>query len=51
MKDMVEKMAYIYWYENMSRMGYKLTPKDTQLYEKVKHEVMDFGYAFSEKHK
>ena len=49
--DMIDKMAYVYWYENMVKMGYKLTPKDTQLYEKVKHEVMDFGFDFSEKNK
>ena len=48
---MIDKMAYVYWYENMVRMGYKLTSKDTELYEKVKHEVMDFGYKYSEKHK
>ena len=46
--DMIDKLAYLYWYENMSRMGYWLTPKDTELYEKVKHEVMDFGFKYSE---
>ena len=45
---MIDKLAFIYWYENMIKMGYKLTPKDTQIYETVKHEVMDFGYAYLE---
>jgi hypothetical protein len=49
--DMVEKIAFLYWYEHMLKMGYKLTPKDTQLYEKIKHEVMDFGFNYSEKNK
>ena len=49
--DIVEKMAFIYWYETMRNKGYKLVPKQTQLYEQVKHEVMDIGFAFSEKNK
>ena len=46
--DMIDKLTYLYWYEHMTKNGYRLTPKDTQLYEKVKHEVMDFGYKYSE---
>ena len=49
--DMIDKLAYLYWYEHMIKSGYKLTPKDTQLYEEVRHEVLDFGFAFSEKRK
>ena len=47
--DMIDKLAYLYWYEHMTKNGYKLTPKDTELYEQVKHEVLDFGYAYAEK--
>ena len=49
--DMIDKLAYLYWYENMASKGYKLPPNQTQLYEDVKHEVMDFGFAFLEKNK
>jgi len=49
--DIVEKMAYIYWYENMSSKGYKLPPNQTQLYEDMRHEIMDMGFAFLEKNK
>ena len=48
---MIDKLAYLYWYENMASKGYKLPPNQTQLYEDVKHEVMDFGFAFLEKNK
>ena len=44
--DMIDKLAFVYWYEHMSKKGYKLTQKDTQVYEDVKHEVLDFGYAY-----
>lgn len=46
--DIIDKMAYVYWYEHMSRSGYKLTPKQTEMYEKVRHEVMDYGYNYFE---
>lgn len=49
--DIVEKMAYIYWYENMASKGYKLPPNQTQLYEDIRHEIMDMGFAFLEKNK
>lgn len=49
MKDMIEKLAYVYWYEHMSSHGFKLTPKQTELYEKVRHEIMDFGYEYFDK--
>ena len=49
--DIIEKMSYLYWYEHMVAKGYKLPPSQTQLYEDVKHEIMDFGFAFSEENK
>ena len=41
--DMIDKMAYVYWYEHMKQSGFKLTPKQTQMYEQVRHEVMDYA--------
>ena len=46
--DMIDKLAFVYWYEHMSKKGYKLTQKDTEVYETVKHEVLDYGYAYIE---
>jgi len=48
--DMIDKLAFLYWYETMSEKGFKLTPKQTQLYEDVKHEVMEYGYNYFENH-
>ena len=42
------KLAYLYWYEKMSSKGYKLTPKQTQFYEQIKSEVMEYGYNIIE---
>lgn len=50
MKDLANKLSYIYWYETMSKKGIKLTPKQTQLYENIKHEVMEYGYNYFENH-
>lgn len=47
---MLKKLAYCYWYEHMRSKGYKLTPKQTQLYENIKHEVMEYGYNYFENH-
>ena len=44
--DMIDKLAFVYWYEHMVKKGYKLTQKDTEIYETVKHEVLDYGYAY-----
>ena len=49
--DMIDKLAFLYWYEHMTKNGYKLTAKDIQLYEQTRHEVLDFGFAYSEKNK
>jgi hypothetical protein len=46
--DMIDKLAFVYWYEHMKKSGYKLTPKQTQMYEQVRHEVMDYGYEYFE---
>ena len=46
--DMIDKMAYVYWYEHMKQNGFKLTSKQTQMYEQVRHEVMDYGYEYFE---
>lgn len=46
--DMIHKLAFVYWYEHMFKSGFKLTPKQTQLYEQVRHEVMDYGYEYFE---
>ena len=46
--DMIDKLAFVYWYEHMSKKGYKLTQKDTEEYEQVKHEILDYGYAYIE---
>lgn len=48
--DMIDKMAYVYWYEHMKQNGFKLTPKQTQMYEQLRHEVMDYGYNYFENH-
>ena len=42
------KLAYLYWYEKMVSKGYKLTPKQTQIYEQIKSEVMEYGYGYFE---
>jgi hypothetical protein len=47
--NMVEKIAFLYWYEQMKLKGYKLPPSMDELYEKTRHEVMDFGFSFAEK--
>jgi hypothetical protein len=46
--DLIEKMTFLYWYEHMQNKGYNLSPKHTQLYEKIKHDVMDIGFKFAE---
>ena len=46
--DITQKLAFVYWYEHMSKKGYKLTQKDIEVYEQVKHEVLDYGYAYIE---
>ena len=46
--DMIDKMAFVYWYEHMIKGGFKMTPKQTQMYEQVRHEVMDYGYEYFE---
>lgn len=46
--DMIRKLAFVYWYEHMKQSGFKLTPKQTQMYEQVRHEVMDYGYDYFE---
>ena len=46
--DMIDKMAFVYWYEHMNKSGFKMTPKQTQMYEQVRHEVMDYGYEYFE---
>ena len=47
--DLIEKLAYLYWYEQMLAKGYKLTPTHVQVYEEVRHEVMDLGFDYFEK--
>jgi hypothetical protein len=49
-KNLADKLAFLYWYETMMKKGIKLTPKQTQLYEDIKHEVMDYGYNYFENH-
>jgi hypothetical protein len=46
--DMIDKLAFVYWYEHMSKCGSKLTPKQTQIYEQVRHEVMNYGFKYFE---
>jgi hypothetical protein len=46
--DVIQKLAFVYWYEHMNKSGFKLTPKQTQLYEQVRHEVMNYGYEYFE---
>ena len=46
---LIEKLAYLYWYEQMISKGYKLTPQHTQLYDELRHEVMDLGFNYFEK--
>lgn len=48
MKNITEKLAFVYWYESMIKSGFKLTPKQTETYENIRHEVMDYGYNFFE---
>ncbi len=46
--DISGKLAYCYWYEHMKAKGYKLTSKQTVMYEQWHHEVMDYGFSFFE---
>lgn len=46
--DMIDKLAFVYWYEHMNKNGFKMTSKQTQMYEQVRHEVMDHGYEYFE---
>jgi hypothetical protein len=47
--DMIDKLAYCYWYERMNKIE-TMTPEQTQFYEQVRHEVMDYGYKYFEDH-
>ena len=46
--DMIDKLAFVYWYEHMNKSGFKMTPTQPQMYEQVRHEVMDYGYKYFE---
>ena len=41
--DIIQKMAFVYWYEQMEKSGYTMKPNHTELYQNVKHEVLDYG--------
>jgi len=44
--DMIDKLAYLYWYENVCKDGWS---KDEHrgLYERTKSEVMEYGLNYS----
>lgn len=44
-----EKIAYLYWYETVTKNGWKLTSEHHSLYEKVKQEVKHYGYDYFER--
>jgi len=48
MSNISQKLAYLYWYEQMIAKGYKLTPKHQALYEEIRHEIMDIGFNYYE---
>lgn len=39
-----QKLAYLYWYESVTSKGWKLSNEQVELYEKIKSEVMHYGY-------
>ena len=45
--DMIQKLAFVYWYEDMQKRGYNMKPNDTQLYETVRHEVIEYGSTYA----
>jgi hypothetical protein len=45
--DMIQKLAYVYWYEHVDRDGWTYN-NHKELYEKTKNEVMDYGNRYSE---
>ena len=44
----IDKLAYLYWYESIQKRGLKPNSQQTQLYEDVRQEVLDYGYKFFE---
>lgn len=42
--DMIQKMAYLYWYEHFSKDGWT-NDKHKEMYMLIKNEVMEYGYA------
>lgn len=47
-EDWVKKLSYLYWYETVTKNGWKLTNEHHSLYEKIKQEVMHHGYEYFE---
>lgn len=43
--DMIQKMAYLYWYEHQSKDGWT-NNKHEDLYNLIKNEVMEYGYGY-----
>ena len=48
--DIIQKIAFVYWYEQMEKSGYTMKPNHTELYQNVKHEVLDYGYDYTNRH-
>lgn len=46
--EWTEKLAYIYWYETVTKNGWKLTSEQIGFYEQIKSEVMHYGYEYFE---
>lgn len=46
--DMIDKLAYLYWYESVQERGLKPNSQQTQLYENTRQEVLDYGYKYFE---
>ena len=45
-KTWSQKLAYIYWFEEVTKRGWKLNNDQIELYEKIKSEVMHYGYDY-----
>lgn len=43
--DMIQKLAYLYWYEHFSKDGWT-KDEHKRLYMMIKNEVMEYGYGY-----
>ena len=43
--DIIDKLAYLYWYENISKDNWT-DNKHEALYLRTKNEVMEYGFGY-----